>query len=113
MAAFFGRLRRFDAEEPRGFRHAPAERPNNAGPGPDHSAPRRSIPALLVVWHVFVSIHRGLRRCYRGDLPARLFMNFSRLCSSLHGNLLPLSSYARRLRSAFADLSPEKNPDPT
>src|SRR3982074_1435399 len=34
---FFGRLRRFDAEELRGFGHAPAERPNNAGPGPDHS----------------------------------------------------------------------------
>jgi hypothetical protein len=49
---FFGRSRRFDAEELRGFRHAPAERPNNARPSPDHTF-ERAAPvdpcALLVV----------------------------------------------------------------
>src|SRR3984893_10327408 len=49
---FVGRLRRFDAEELRGFGHTPAERPNNARPGPDHTF-ERAAPvdpcALLVV----------------------------------------------------------------
>src|SRR5208337_3820321 len=75
-----GRLRRTRAEELRGFRHATAERPNDAGPSPDHTfegAAPVDPCVLLVVRHVFFSIHRAtavLLRCYRLDLPARLFI---------------------------------------
>ena len=52
LVTILRRLRRFDAEKLRGFGHAPAERPNNAGPGPDHTF-ERAAPvdpsALLVV----------------------------------------------------------------
>ena len=48
----FGRLRRSNAEELRGLWHAAAERPDDAGAGPDHAF-ERAAPvdpcALLVV----------------------------------------------------------------
>ena len=52
------------------------------------------------------------RRLAGAPVYSQCLVNFSRLCPSLHGIILYLSSYARRLRSAFANLSPEKNPDP-
>ena len=52
----FGRLRRSDAEELRGFGHAAGERPDDACAGPDHAF-ERTAPvdpcALLVVRHVW------------------------------------------------------------
>ena len=48
----FGRLRRSNAEELRGFWHTSCERPDDAGAGPDHAF-ERAAPvdpcALLVV----------------------------------------------------------------
>jgi cytochrome P450 len=48
------------------------------------------------------------RRLADGPVYSRCLANYSPLCSSLHGILLSLSSYTRRLRTAFADLPPEK-----
>jgi len=54
---FFGRLRRTRAEELRGFRHATAERPDDAGPSPDHTfeGARRSIPLLVSSFDIIES----------------------------------------------------------
>src|ERR1700730_800060 len=64
---FFGRLRRFDAEELRGFGHAPAERPNNARPGPDHAF-ERAAPVDPFAFHGSKARHSAF---YREDTPAR------------------------------------------
>jgi hypothetical protein len=74
------RLRRPHAKELRGFWNTSIERPEDTGAGPEHAfegtAPVDSC-VLLVVRHVFFSIHRAtavLLRCHRLDLPAGLFI---------------------------------------